>query len=121
MTNQEKQKIEELRKDGLGYGAIAATLGLNKNSVKSHIKRLEESNNRCLYCGKEIKQDGRKIKRFCSDICRLLCWKKDHKGIEIKCSCCGETFYAYKSRNRKYCSQECYIKEREGHRYEWWN
>lgn len=39
MTDDQKQKIIALRRDGAGYGQIAATIGISINTVKSFCRR----------------------------------------------------------------------------------
>ena len=39
MTDKQKQKIIALRRDGAGYGQIAATIGISINTVKSFCRR----------------------------------------------------------------------------------
>lgn len=41
MTSELKLKIDELRKDGLGYAKIASLLGITKSSVASYFRRNE--------------------------------------------------------------------------------
>lgn len=75
----------------------------------------------CLCCGKTIIQyPGRKEKKFCSDSCRNQWWNGHLNLVNRKamydfvCPACGKPFTAYGNRNRKYCSQECYFKDRFG-------
>ena len=132
MTDTEKTRIEEMRKEGLGYGRIAKVLGLSDNTVKSYCRRnnlkraaapqekiVEEGVCRC--CGKPVMQiAGRKEKKFCSDVCRMRWWN-EHKDLvnrkalyEFTCAGCGKKFSAYGNAARKYCSHECYIEDRFG-------
>lgn len=39
MTDEQKQKIIALRRDGAGYGHIAAAVGISINTVKSFCRR----------------------------------------------------------------------------------
>ena len=128
MTNEMKLKIDELRKDGLGYAKIASVLGITKGSVASYCRRngaSEVSNDnklgRCLYCDKPIIEvSNSKPRKFCSDKCRSLYWK-DHKGEinkktfhEFICHNCGKCIKLYGKPNQKYCSLDCYFKARYG-------
>lgn len=68
MTNEQKQKIIALRRDGAGYGRIAARLQISINTVKSFCRRHSLAANTagavCEQCGKPIEQNpGRKRKR----------------------------------------------------------
>ncbi len=120
MTNEMKLKIDELRKDGLGYSKIAGILGITKATVSSYCRRngaSEVSNDkklgRCLYCGKPIFEDSSsKHRKFYSDKCRSLYWK-DHKDEinkktfhEFVCLSYGKHMKIYGKPNQKYCSLE---------------
>ena len=56
MTDQERMKIDVLRKQGLGYKKIAANVGLSLNTVKSYCKShacrtfVEKGKARCTAC-----------------------------------------------------------------------
>lgn len=39
MTSEQKNQIENLRKQGLGYATIAQALGVSKSTVTSHCQR----------------------------------------------------------------------------------
>ena len=72
MTDEQKQQIIALRRDGAGYGRIAAAVGISINTVKSFCRRHNLAARRegavCEQCGRPIEQNpGRKRKRFCSD------------------------------------------------------
>jgi len=83
---------------------------------------LQEANEKpCLNCGAPVRQNpGRKEKKFCCDSCRNKWWNahlslvKRKANYEFLCPGCGETFTAYGNSHRKYCSHECYIKDRFG-------
>ncbi len=72
----------------------------------------------CDQCGTMIKQyPKRKKKRFCSDACRMRWWGahwylRETSTMEITCQCCGKTVKTIKRSGGKYCSRECYIKDR---------
>ncbi len=61
---------------------------------------------------------GRKKKRFCSVSCCQLWWNAHPDAVRQKalyhytCAGCGKAFTAYGNSHRKYCSHECYIKDR---------
>lgn len=139
MTEVEKQQIHELRLKGLGYKAIAAVLGLSRDSVKSYCKRnglygdvsvvslnIEEMKKQslvCLHCGKKLKQKKKgRTRKFCSEECRRIWWKnnqdkrnkKDTAVYKYTCVYCQKEFSSYGNKNRKYCSHSCYIKSRFG-------
>ncbi|WP_037377039.1 hypothetical protein [Selenomonas sp. AB3002] len=119
MTDIEKETVAELRASGLGYGSIAERMSLSINTVKSYCIRnklvVRKSQIVCLECGKPIVQSyGRKVKKFCSDACRIKWWNH-HTGLmkaNAVCAHCGKSFHGRGS--QKYCSHDCYIAERFG-------
>ena len=139
MDEFQKKRICELRADGCGYKLIAAELGVSrdvvrnfcrKNGLNGHLAQTDENirkmiidNALCDNCGKPIKQKNKgKPRRFCSDECRRSWWKENaEKGQRnetalYKCICkfCKMEFTSYGNNHRKYCSHECYIKDRFG-------
>ena len=139
MTPDEKSRLSVMRKAGQSYAEIADALGLSKNTVKTFCRRngltvevkdapvtempvLSESR-LCPNCGKPVIQiQGRKEKKFCSDVCRTHWWNShlslvNRKAVyEFSCPTCGSAFTAYGNRHRKYCCHECYIADRFGGR-----
>ena len=128
MTKGEKLLVAQYRAQGMGYTAIAGALGLPKNTVKSFCQRnslgkdvtvLAEPvpDNICRLCGETLGQSAhRKIRRFCSDACRLAWWHahRDH-GRNAKrraCPACQKEFST--DRRQTYCSHACYIRARFG-------
>ncbi len=117
MTDQQKQRIINLRAEGKQYKEIADELGLSLGCVKMFYSRLKDRqrNPRCEQCGKILRKDLiRPTRRFCSDICRVKWWaehpeemKEEHK---FKCELCGRNFYSRKI--RKFCSRACYYASR---------
>ena len=135
MTKNEKEQVDRLRREGLGYKKIAQIIGVSDNSVKTYCRRKGKDevfqeivapmpgtvHRECLCCGKEVLQTaGRKEKKFCSDRCRMKWWNshldlvKRKAMYEFTCPCCGKQFTAYGNANRKYCSHACYIEDRFG-------
>lgn len=128
MTDEDRMQIVELRKEGKGYKRIAQLLGLSENTVKSFCRRRnllkenpEDKKDVCPCCGKVLVQlPGRKTKKFCSDKCRMKWWNSHLDQVERKanysyvCPVCKKNFTVYGNANRKYCSHECYIKNRFG-------
>ena len=135
MTNEQKTRIAELRKEGLGYKRIAKVLDINAGTVKTychrhgmatdqskHMKPMPDtSEKKCRFCGTILLQlPGRKPKKFCSDECRNHFWNRNaaranrKSMIEYTCPVCGKAFNAYGKHNRKYCSHKCYIADRFG-------
>lgn len=126
MTDVQKDKISYLRMEGLGYGGIAARLGLPENTVKSFCRRNNltgtatmEASMVCRHCGQPLADfPGRKGRKFCCEACRRAWWKENPELVERKafylmaCACCGREFQSYGNKNRKYCSHACYIRAR---------
>ena len=82
MNRQTINAIDSLRLLDMTPTAIAESLGVSVNTVKSHIRRHPEIPGilRCLYCGKPVKQtEGRKAKKFCSDRCRISYWNHRYR------------------------------------------
>jgi hypothetical protein len=59
-------------------------------------------------------------KKFCSDECRVKWWNAHQNQVsrkavyEFTCAYCGKSFTVYGNNHRKYCSHDCYIKDRFG-------
>ncbi|BAK46681.1 hypothetical protein CXIVA_07140 [Clostridium sp. SY8519] len=135
MTENQKSKIRTLRRKGYGYGRIAKELEIPLNTVKSYCRRNADEIaekpkpaveytgevTHCENCGREIRQIAkRKRKRFCCDKCRNAWWNSHLDQVKRKkvyyfvCPTCGKEFHLYGDSRRKYCSHECYIKDRFG-------
>ena len=134
MNETQKSRIEELRRDGIGYASIAESLGLTKDQVSGYCRRHGLAGKRCdarekrkprgtacARCGSPIEQTpGRKPRRFCSDECRKDWWNAHPERVrrkavyEFTCAGCGRPFTAYGNSHRKYCSHACYIADRYG-------
>ena len=127
MTEFEKRRIDEYRKQGLGYIKISQELNIPVGTIKSYCRRNKASSPQiddkhyCRYCGKAVEQTpGRKEKKFCSDACRMKWWnsnrdKVDHRALRKRnCLFCGSEFTAYSTSAKKYCSHSCYIASRFG-------
>ena len=132
MNNQQKQKIKELRAEGLSYSKISAALGISENTIKSFCKRnalggrgnapsgeTEIKPGGCKNCGKELVQTFKhKTRKFCCDECRVQWWNSHLEMVHkkaiytYKCPNCGKSFTAYGNSKRKFCCHECYIKFR---------
>lgn len=133
MTDGQRQQIIQLRKEGCGYTAIAKELDISRDTVRSFCRRNglagemaitekaagQTEDGFCRECGKGLRQtDGVKKKVFCCRECREKWWH-EHPG-QIKqravysfvCAGCGKGFTAYGNSHRKYCSHECYVRNR---------
>lgn len=134
MTRSQKQRVVHLRGKGKSYAAIADTLGISENTIKSYCRRnilsagctiaqpeTAEAADVCLNCGRSlIHTPGLKRKRFCSDKCRSAWWKVHPEALNRKaiyhfiCPKCGKVFESYGNAHRKYCSRACLADARRG-------
>lgn len=137
MTQMQASQIRELRIQGHGYRAIGSMVGLSRDIVRNfckskgldgyatalaiNIKEKLQQSNSCSYCGKQMEQSSTgRPKKFCSDKCRREWWKAHPEAIAKKetaiylltCSYCGSSFESYGNKKRKYCSHNCYIRDR---------
>ena len=135
MTDAQAAQIKEMRLNGMGYRAIAETLGLSRDIVRNHckakgmdgyvaatVRNMQEREGQggiCICCGKEMAQQGNgRPRKFCSEKCRRQWWKThpeegNRKAVYTQvCARCGKEFTAYGNSHRKYCSHDCYIKAR---------
>ena len=132
MTDNQKEKIKEMRQDGQSYSQIASTLGISQNTIKSYCRRNNLGSTKstepkaekkiytsCKHCTKPLTH-GKKgqSKKFCSEKCRRAWWKANDSELAKKayytliCAECGTEFESYGNKNRKYCGHACYIKNR---------
>lgn len=137
MTEAQRDQIIKMRNAGQGYKLIASEVGLSRDVVRNYCKRHNllgygkavelnvkeriENGEACMYCGAEIKKPktGRP-KKFCSEACRRKWWKmhpelinkSEAASYQLTCANCGREFISYGNKARKYCSHDCYIKDR---------
>ncbi|RZI48257.1 RNA polymerase subunit sigma-70 [Lactococcus kimchii] len=131
MNQEQKNEIIRLRQQGFGYKKISIHLSVSVDAVKYYCKKQgltgvraaphNMSINACRECHQPLEQkEKRKFQAFCSPICRLNWWRKNRskgnlkRGKPIICPCCEKTVKVSEKSIRKYCSHECYIKERFG-------
>lgn len=124
MTNTEKQKLIDLKLQGLGCNKISKITGVPLGTVKSffrrnEIKEPEPVKGVCLECGSALSVvPGKKPRRFCSGTCRQKWWNahlhlvKRKAYYDFVCPWCGKKFKAYGNDHRVYCSRECYAEAR---------
>lgn len=120
MTNLEK--VRQLKLQGLTYREISNKTGLPVGTIKSIWSRSNEVNSstsKCKFCGFEISsKKGKKAKIFCSDKCRMAWWNSHRHLVNrqtvfrFTCNGCGKEFTSNSCKDRKYCSQACYLEER---------
>jgi len=131
MTDEQKRKIEFLRYQGWGYDRIANSLGASRDTVRGYCKRKginglatdltimhqklkeEFAYEFCLYCGLTLCQGGKgRKKKYCSIKCKRE-WEKTNRKIYIlHCEYCGKEYKSLGVKDRKYCSHDCYIRDR---------
>jgi transposase len=134
MNDLQKEHIINLRDKGISYSKIASALNISVNTVKSFCRRKNIGINPmvfdtkaqlipsyCKHCSSEIVQTEKRKKRiFCSYACRMEWWKAHPEKITQKavytftCHYCKNEFTAYGNKSRKFCSHDCYIKDRFG-------
>ena len=133
LTYKQGKQIRLLRERNLGYRAIAAQMGLSRDTVRNfciahHLSGVRAGAEakvatNCKYCGTALVQPTRGRKRkFCSDACCRKWWSENPQAIrqspealyEATCLNCGKAFTAYGNNHRRYCSHACYIQRRFG-------
>lgn len=135
MTRIEKERVRQMRLEGISHSQIASGLGLSVNTVKSYCRRNnlpgggiafapktddKGDNTCCKQCGKRLVLNSKhKPKKFCSDKCRRAWWRVNNvvtpnrkAFYNLTCACCGKKFESYGNKDRKYCGHACYIKDR---------
>ena len=127
MTEKQKSEVLRMRRSGVPYKEISALLGVSMNTVKSYCVRnkihkdvaTEVQTDTCPNCGKPIIQREKiKKKKFCCSKCRTEWWNAHPEAVSrkanytLRCACCGKDFVSYGNKNRKYCSNGCYITAR---------
>ena len=119
MTEKGKKDIADMRRQGISYTKIAATLRLPTSTVKSYCTRnrlaSQDTQHSCLQCG-NVLLDGevKRNRKFCSDACRMKWWNHhtDLMKDNTVCQHCGKSFHS--RAGRKFCSHACYTAERFG-------
>lgn len=84
MTDDERIIISKLRADGVSMTEISELTGIPYNTIKGFFRRHKNrlpKTMKCLYCGKAIKVNyGHKLKKYCSDYCRINYWNNKYKN-----------------------------------------
>ena len=115
MTNNEKKEVLRLSGIGLGYREISVRTGMSVDSVRSFLRRNKDlpAVFVCEECGAAVAQNpGRKLKRFCSDTCRMKWWS-EHPERRLRrttyshiCQGCGKAFDSLRKESI-YCCRAC--------------
>lgn len=141
MTDYEREQIYELRRKGMGYKAIGTAIGLSRDTVRSFCKRnnldgngevvklnievMKDKELLCQNCGQLIKVKAKgRPRKYCSNTCRRAWWNKNQRKAKrnetavykYNCLHCKKNFSSYGNKKRKYCSHDCYIKDRFWHK-----
>jgi endogenous inhibitor of DNA gyrase (YacG/DUF329 family) len=75
----------------------------------------------CKNCGSIFKRKTRgRRQQFCCENCRYIWWRNHPEKINrretayyhLECAYCGKKFTSYGNKRRKYCSHDCYIRDR---------
>lgn len=85
MTNQEKQQIIKLKKEGMSYSTIASITGFNESTIKTIYSRSKRNQLKkkelCPICGKPLIQTrGHRQKKYCSNKCKDKYWSSARRG-----------------------------------------
>lgn len=132
MTKDQRQKIQQMRREGQSYLQIASVLGISENTIKSFCRRnkistfnsnkpqvMMETQTACKQCGKPLTHGTKgQPKKFCSEECRRTWWKANDGQLVKKawytqtCVGCGKEFQSYGNQTRKFCGHACYIRKR---------
>lgn len=77
---------------------------------------IKETERRCKQCKKILISNKRgQPKKYCNLECKRA-WEKENRVLhidkEINCSYCGKVFGVPQNSGRKYCSRDCYIRDR---------
>lgn len=129
----EREEVRRLRLDGMNITEIAEQTGMPEAQVTDYCHELglptegnchlyisvgsssaKPQTPRCQNCGAPV-PPGRK--KFCCDRCHEEFKYEDRKSMGGKtavCKYCGVVFNQWKSKDRKYCSRECYLADRYG-------
>ena len=135
MTDTQAKQIRDFRVKGIGYKAIASVLGLSRDVVRMYCKNHGlggygaevvvntaeqiQQGRACPYCSQTIRQPGMgRRRKFCSDTCRRSWWTRHPEAArrvsfyEKACAYCDQLFTIYGNKHRRYCSHECYVRDR---------
>lgn len=115
MTREEKIRVQAMRRDGMGYRAIARVTGISASTIATFCHAHEnDCFDVCPQCGARlIHLPKHKKKKFCSDKCRMLWWNSHLDRVNRKayytfvCKYCGKEFVSYGNDHRIFCSREC--------------
>lgn len=122
MTNEQKEKIIELRKLGIGYRSIALAMNISRDKVRyfcrtkgldGYGKNIKEKEDVCKNCGEKINQGPIKGRRktYCSIECKREWEEKHPKMYQHVCYYCEKEFES-RVKHAVFCCHKCYIQDR---------
>ena len=125
MTELQKGELFKLRLQGLGWECISAQLSVPSSTLKTYCYRNCLSDNdlgeisECCFCHKPVAQKAKGRRRlFCNEKCRSAWRRVYHKLKEPvyhhTCAGCGVSFDTVGNKSQRYCSMDCYRKNRFG-------
>lgn len=132
MTEKQIKQINAMRNRGATYSEIAVATCLSESAIKSYcwrhkiqvVEKKSDEHNSSILCPNckvvIIQKPKQKPRRFCSEKCRTTWWNKNRKiankskMLNIACDFCGIEFEKLNSSSQRYCSHNCYIKDRFG-------
>ena len=120
MTEEQKRKVSDLRRAGMGYTETARLAGVSRDAVRSFCRRNGLAGQAAQDGQEDAQTAGVKRRAFCSRECREKWWHGHPEQIRQRavysfiCAGCGKQFDVYGDSRRKYCSHGCYIKARFG-------
>lgn len=126
MTEKEVEAVVRLQGYGLDCRAIAEITGVNREALKTFVRRHPiqsvkpiDTDGYCRNCGRPLSYTvGHRIRLFCDQSCRMAYWNSHRDRVSRKkwkdyvCLTCGQPFKSYGSRPRKYCGRKCYHESR---------
>ena len=125
MTDLEKDEIYKERLKGNDYNTISQKMSLSPAVIRTFCSRngltdeIIGKTSECCFCHKQIIQKERGSKRiFCNEKCRSA-WRRAHYKLKEPvyhhtCAGCGAAFDTAGNKSQRYCSMDCYRKNRCG-------
>lgn len=122
MTEHEIRAVTRLQGYGLDYRQIGDVTGIDKETLRTFIRRHPvadvtpvETDGFCRSCGRPVSfTAGYRAKLFCGTDCRVRFWNAHRDRVHHRtwrtftCKNCGKAFEADRRREHKYCSRACY-------------
>lgn len=107
-TKKINEQIILLRENGMNIRDVSEELFVTYDKVKYVLKKAGLQNHKykrnCEQCNVEF-ESVRQSSKFCSDHCRVKCYKQN-SGEKKTCTYCLKEFYSYKE-NKSYCTSSC--------------